>query len=283
MKITIPLLFILVFADTPDRPVPAKIFDVHLHGTSTPVSQLATLKKAGVYKIAVSTSWELQQTYKTEESLGVYRGLMVPCPGGKVPYSLQTCYANGATWPDLTWVEENIRQGNIHFIGEVLAQYHGVSSSEENLLPYYALAKKYNIPVGIHTGSAGPDHGCPDFSEEMGNPELMRPMLTQFPGLKVWIMHAGAPYVDETIAIMKDFPNVYLDISAINFPPIMPKQVFSALMEKLIDEQLEDRIMFGSDNNDIHVTLSAINDLTFLSHEQKEKIFFRNAERFFGK
>jgi uncharacterized protein len=258
-----------------------KIFDVHLHGSNDPLAQTIKLTQAGVYKIAISTSWDLQQNYNKLDGLDVLRGLMVPCPNGKVPYSLQTCFTSGNDWPAIEWVEEQIKSGNIKFIGEVLSQYYGISPSDTLLLPYYRLAKKYDIPVGIHTGSAGPNHGCPNFKEELGDPQLMETFLRQVPGLKVWIMHAGAPFHQQAINVMKQFPQVYTDISAINNPAILSPEKFAAVIKLYIDNGLEDRIMFGSDNGEIKATINSISQLNFLTKEQKEKIFYRNAETFF--
>jgi len=264
-----------------DTTAQQKIFDVHLHGTRDMSGQLASLRHAGVYKIAVSTSWDLQQDYKSRGGLEVLHGLMIPCPNGKVPYSLQTCFEDGGQWPSLDWVEEQIKAGKIDFIGEVLSQYQGISSSDSLLMPYYRLALKYNIPVGIHTGSAGPDHGCPNFREDMGNPMLMEKLLMQLPDLRVWIMHAGAPYHEEAIAIMKSFPNVYTDISAVTNPMILDSEKFAVIIKSFIDNGLEDRIMFGSDNGDIDVTMKSVFQLSFLTEEQRQKLFYRNAEEFF--
>jgi hypothetical protein len=259
----------------------SKVFDVHLHGGKSPDEQLASLIAAGVYKACISTSWELQEKYRSIKDIELAFGLMLPCPNGKVPYSLQNCYEDGRIYPDPSWVEEQIQTGRIDFFGEVLSQYHGISSSDSSLLTYYQLATRYNLPVGIHTGSAGPNHGCPDFSEAMGNPELLRPMLTQFPSIKVWIMHGGAPYVNETISIMKDFPNVYADLSAINFPSILPHNNFEGILKVFIDAGLEDRLMFGSDNNDIAtVTLSK----AFPSfHHCKRRKYFSAMQKNFSK
>lgn len=265
-------------------PVPAqqKVFDVHAHGSRDMQSQLDALASAGVYKAAVSTSWDLQQQYESRDDLKIIRGLMFPCPNGKVPYSLQPCFEDGGEYPQLTWVEDQIKAGKIEFIGEVLSQYYGISSSDSTLMPYYRLARKYNIPVGIHTGSAGPDHGSPNFKEEMGNPMLMEKLLTELPGIRLWIMHAGAPYHREAIEIMKRFPGVYADISAINNPQIIPPPMFADIIRMFFDSGLEDRLMFGSDNGDIHVMVNSITQLTFLTEEQKQKIFYLNAERFFN-
>ena len=66
-----------------------KIFDTHLHGVREISPQLEKLIQAGVYKTAISSSWQLQQSYASSEQLTVLRGLIMPCPGGKVPYSNQ--------------------------------------------------------------------------------------------------------------------------------------------------------------------------------------------------
>ncbi|WP_332733293.1 serine hydrolase [Flavihumibacter sp.] len=262
--------------------LPPKVFDVHIHGAKDPVEQLASLQRAGVYAAAISSSWDLQQSYRAHKGPRLLQGLMLPCPLGKVPYSRQPCFSDGKDWPALAWIEQQIKEKKIDFIGEVLSQYYGISSSDTSLYPYYALAAKYNLPVGIHTGSAGPDHGSPNFTEAAGNPSLMREMLQKFPTLRVWVMHAGAPFLKEAIDLMKAFPNVYSDISAINNPAILPPAQFSGVMKALMEAGLEDRIMFGSDNGDIQTMIASVDDLTFLNAEQKEKIFYKNAERFFS-
>lgn len=260
-----------------------KIFDVHVHGDTAPEKQVSNLKSKNVYKIAISSSWDLQNTYSNDEEVKVLHGLMIPCPNGKVPYSLQTCFADGKEWPDANWMEQQIKDGKIDFLGEVLTQYHGISSSDTLMFPYYALAEKYSLPVGVHTGSAGPDHGCPNFKEEMGNPTLMKEALQKFPKLKVWLMHGGAPFVKEFMEMMKSHPGLYADISVLNNSRIIPAADFAAMMKGFIDAGLEDRLMFGSDNADIQATISAVDQLDFLSAEQKEKIFYKNAETFFVK
>lgn len=279
---TLPFL-VTLFLILLSMPVSAqqKVFDVHVHGSKDVQAQLDALNDAGVYKMAISTSWDLQQQYASRGDLKIIRGLMFPCPNGKVPYGSQLCFGNGSEYPPLQWVEDEIKAGNIQFLGEVLSQYYGIGSSDSTLLPYYRLASTYNIPVGIHTGSAGPDHGCPNFSEAMGNPKLMETLLTELPGLRVWIMHAGTPYHREAIDIMNRFPNVYADISAINNPRIIPPAMFGNIIKLFVDNGLEDRLMFGSDNADIHEMIQSITGLSFLSEEQREKILYRNAERFF--
>lgn len=258
-----------------------KIFDVHIHGDNDPSKQLAELVSNGVYKAAISTSWDLQTNYKTTTDLIVLQGLLLACPEGKVPYSLQYCFPDQKEFPDINWVEQGIKENKIQFIGEVLSQYYGISPSDEKLFPYYALAEKYNIPVGIHTGLAGPNHGSPNFKVSMGNPLLIENLLQRFPNLKVWIMHSGAPFMEDLIAIMKYYPNVYADISVINNPYIFSKKEFKAIMTMLLEAGLENRLMFGSDNGDIKSAIENIEELGILNELQKRKIYYENAELFF--
>ncbi len=281
MKVALLLVGLVLLFSCNEESNSLKIFDVHLHGHQAPEKQLNNLVANGVNTIAVSTSWTQQQTYQSSKELKILHGLFVPCPNGKVPYSQQQCFEDGKEWPDVNWVEQQIKDKKIDFIGEVLTQYHGISSSDSLMYPYYALAEKYNLPIGIHTGSAGPDHGCPNFKEEMGNPLLLKNTLIKFPRLRVWLMHGGGPYVKECIEMMKAHPGLYTDISVLNNPNIIPEKDFSAVMKEFIHAGLEDRLMFGSDNADIKATITSVQQLDFLTAKQKKKIFYLNAEMLF--
>ena len=259
-----------------------KVFDVHIHGSEDVNAQMLALEQAGVYKAAISSSWDLQNNYRDKLKITLLYGLMFPCPNGKVPYSMQPCFGDGKDWPTLSWVETQIKEGKINFLGEVLSQYFGISSSDSLLFPYYALAEKYNLPVGIHTGGAGPNHGSPNFKMEMGNPLHLEKMLTSFPKLKVWIMHSGDQFYKETISILHKYKNVYTDISVISNPDIVPPAQFKILMKAFIEAGLEDRLMFGTDNGNVVKVIAAVNELDFLTNQQKEKIFYKNAEGFFN-
>jgi predicted TIM-barrel fold metal-dependent hydrolase len=179
-------------------------------------------------------------------------------------------------------VETQIKEGRIDFLGEILSQYYGISSSDSMFMPYYALAEQYGIPVGIHTGGAGPGHGSPNFRMELGNPFFIEALLSRFPRLKVWIMHSGDQYFNEAIRVMQKSKRVYADISVISNPGIVPAERFAGIVKKFIEAGLEDRLMFGTDNGAIEKVIAAVNGLSFLSMEQKQKIFYQNAERFFA-
>ncbi|MGN6399621.1 MAG: amidohydrolase family protein [Flavisolibacter sp.] len=276
-------LFTIAFVSCSVKPDERqKVFDVHLHGSKDVSAQLTDLKQAGVYKAAISTSWELQNSYRDKTSVNLLFGLMFPCPNGKVPYSLQPCYRDGQDWPAIKWVERQIRDGKIDFLGEILSQYYGISSSDTLFSPYYTLAEKYSLPVGIHTGGAGPNHGSPNFQMELGNPLLLEKLLSRFPKLKVWLMHSGDQYFSDAITVMQKNKQVYADISVISNPEIVSAERFASIIRTFVEAGLIDRLMFGTDNGNIEKVIGAVKGLSFLSKDQKDKIFYQNAERFFS-
>ena len=81
--------------------------------------------------------------------------------------------------------------------------------------------------------------------------------------------------------MMKTYPGLYADISVLNNPDIVRPGEFSGAIKTFVEAGLEDRLMFGSDNGDIEKTIASVERLNFLSKGQKEKIFYKNAERFF--
>ena len=259
-----------------------KIFDAHLHFKKDLSAHLKELEQYNIARGAISGSWERAEQYLPESKQKLLIGLMLPCPNGTVPYHGAKCFENGKEYPDTGWVRQQILDHKIDFFGELLNEYYGISLSDSSMFAYYALAQEFKMPVGIHTGLAGPDHGCPNYNPKMGDPMLMKLFLDKYPGLKVWIMHAGAPYLGSTLKILSSYPNVYADISVISNPDIVGKNDFHLYIKSLVDAGFIDRLMFGSDNGDLSKIITAVNELDFLSAEQKEKIFYKNADRFFS-
>ena len=284
MKFLTCILSAVLFLTSCEKPntYDGKIFDTHLHSARDITKQFDDLEKHKIVTGAVSSSWENQEKYRTNTKTKFLIGLMFPCPNGIVPYSGQKCFSNGSEFPEITWVRQQIVEHKIDFLGELLAEYYGISPSDSSLFPYYELAQEFKLPIGIHTGLAGPDHLCPNYNPEMGDPGLMKDILVKFPGLKIWIMHAGAPYLKGTLETLSTYPQVYADISVLANPDIVKNEDFRPYMKALIDSGFENRLMFGSDNGDLDKMINAINALDFLTSEQKEKIFFKNADTFFA-
>jgi len=134
--------------------------------------------------------------------------------------------------PDLSELRAKIRSGQVHVLGELSLQYRGMALNDPRLEPYYALAEELDIPVGVHTGIGPPGTPylpCfPQFRVTLGNPVLIEEVLVRHPRLRLYLMHGGAPYVQETKAIMSVYPQVYADLSVINW--VLPREEFHAYL-----------------------------------------------------
>lgn len=195
---------------------------------------------------------------------------------------------NGAALPSLDSLAALYASGALQAMAEVTAQYEGLSPSDPSLDPYFAVAEKYDVPVGIHTGTSFPGtpySGSPNFRVALGNPLLLEDLLVRRPNLRVYIMHGGAPWTRETAALLSMYPQVYMDVAVINWiggARAVPR--FHDFLREMIAEGFGKRIMFGTDQmrwpDAIGLAIAAVESADFLTEEQKRDILYNNAARF---
>lgn len=182
--------------------------------------------------------------------------------------------------------EDSLRSGFYKVMGEVAPQYQGMSPSDTSLDAYFAVAEKLNIPVGIHMGTGG--NGTinitnPKYRASLGNPFLLEDMLARHPRLKIWVMHAGYPMIDEMIALMGANAYVYVDLAGMIWS--YPLEEVHAYLKRLVQAGFGKRIMYGTDlmvwPKLLETSIGVIENANYLSFEQKRDIFFNNAVRFF--
>jgi hypothetical protein len=188
-------------------------------------------------------------------------------------------------WPDIEYLRDLYESGQLQVMGEILAQYAGVPANDPKLEPYFALAEELDIPVCFHTGFGEPMVPYttdPEFRMRYGNPLLLEDVLVKHPKLRIYIAHGGYPFLEETIALMMIYQQVYMDISAINW--ILPRQEFHDYLQRLFRVYLGKRIMFGSDQmiwpDAVGMGIKAVESAGFLSENQKRDIFYNNAVKF---
>ena len=187
--------------------------------------------------------------------------------------------------PEVSLLRKEFAAGRLGVMGELGLQYRGISPNDLTLEPYFALAEELDIPVGIHTGLGPPGSPyscCPKFRVTLGNPTLLEEVLIRHPKLRVYIMHAGWPYQKETIALMHMYPQVYADLSVINW--ILPREEFHEYLKGLMRAGMGKRLMFGSDQmvwpEAIGLAIQGTESAKFLTPAQKRDIFYNNAARF---
>lgn len=187
---------------------------------------------------------------------------------------------------DLAFVRREHAAGRLRALGEIGLQYEGLSPNDQKMEPIWALAEELDVPVGLHTGLAPPRTPytcCPKFRTALGNPALLEEVLIRHPKLRVYLMHAGFPYEEETIAILHMYPQVYADLGVLDWS--RPREEFHEYLRTLIRSGLGKRLMFGSDQmiwpEAVGLAVEGVESASFLTEEQKRDIFYNNAVKFF--
>jgi predicted TIM-barrel fold metal-dependent hydrolase len=266
------------------------VIDVHLHSYS-----LADLRENGPNPVSGVQPLQSVEEHirKTLESMKRYHIVL-----GIVSGNLESVEQFRASAPDRIWagpsygipgldiesLRPHYKSGRLKVMGEVCAQYDGLSPSDLVLDPYFALAESLDIPACIHLGMSFPGitQSCPKFRVSIGNPLLLEEMLNRHPKLRVWMAHMGFPFFAETVGILNVYPQVYVDTGAIDW--VEPREVFTSYIKELIKYGFGKRIMFGSDQmswpDAIGMAIEAIEKADFLSEQQKRDILYNNAARF---
>lgn len=282
-----------------------RIIDVHLHAIpagwvadSTPVNPVT-----GQPSAARTGADLLPETLREMDEHNVQVGILsgplpsvrqwvASAPGRfigapQVPMTHTTTLALERYLPAPAEVREAIEAGWVGAIGEITAQYAGLVPNDSVVEPYLMLADAFDLPVGIHTGRGtvriiGREEQVL-FRADYGNPMWVNEVLARYPRLRVYLMHAGYPYLDDTIALMGVYTDVYADVSRMNWS--IPRSAFHDYLKRLIDAGFGDRLMFGSDGvglpEAIGLAIDGIESADFLTEQQKDDIFYNNAVRFF--
>jgi predicted TIM-barrel fold metal-dependent hydrolase len=190
----------------------------------------------------------------------------------------------GAPSPEA--LREWFRSKRFVAFGEVAIQYQGVSPSDPRFEPYLAVAESADVPLGIHVGP-GPVGApyLPDFRNyraRLHSPLELEEALVRHPKLRVYIMHAGWPMLDDLLAVLWAHPQVHVDVGIICYA--LPRDEFHRYLQRIVQAGFGSRIMFGSDQMNwsgaIELGIDAIEAATFLSPQQKRDILYNNAARF---
>jgi predicted TIM-barrel fold metal-dependent hydrolase len=194
---------------------------------------------------------------------------------------------NLAADADLT--PDSLRQlhdaGALDVFGEVINQYAGIAPDDERMEPYWALMEELDVPVGIHVGTGPPGAvhlGFDGYRARLHSALTMEEVLVRHPGLRVYLMHAGYPILDDLLAVLYAHPQVYVGVGVIAFT--QPRPAFYRFLRGVVEAGFGKRVMFGSDQmvwpEAIERAVATIREAPFLSEEQKRDILYHNAARF---
>jgi len=181
----------------------------------------------------------------------------------------------------LDWIEEAFGKGELVVLGEIMTQLEGIPPDDPSLEPIFSLTERLDIPVGFHMG-LGPRHLYPKYRASLSNPLLLEDVLIRHPHLRIYVMHAAWPMLDEMIHLLFIYPQVYVDTGLIDW--LLPREEFYTYLKRIVQAGFGDRVMFGSDQmiwpQAIPRAIEAITSADFLSEDEKRDILFSNAARF---
>jgi predicted TIM-barrel fold metal-dependent hydrolase len=176
-------------------------------------------------------------------------------------------------------------KGELQVFGEVTNQYAGVLPDDPRMEPYWALAEEIDLPVGIHIGTGPPGVlylGAAGYRARMHSALTLENVLVKHPKLRVYIMHAGYPLIDDLLAVLYAHPQVHVDVGIIVYN--QPRPAFYRYLQTIVDSGFASRVLFGSDQmvwpEAIERAIAVIEEAPFLSKQQKRDILYNNAARF---
>ncbi|HEU5053266.1 MAG TPA: amidohydrolase family protein [Hanamia sp.] len=170
------------------------------------------------------------------------------------------------------------------FLGESMYSFCGIPPTDPRLDDYWRFAEVTGLPLGIHSDTGPPPAMMnkkerPNNRPDYADPKLLEPVLKKYPHLHLYFMHYGGRYSDQMLTLMKKYPQIYCDMTAVTL--FGPKPIWEPKIKRLFAEGLGNRLMFGSDySGTIRKNLEIVYALDWLTDQQKRDIYYNNAARF---
>jgi hypothetical protein len=266
------------------------VIDMHMHGPlaenwGPPIEEwLDKAEHLNIEKVALAAYADQLAEWIPKSPEKLVPSLMFPC----IAQADDACNPEKDDWPDIEWVRSEIQAGRIRMFGEVITELYGIFPNDKRLEPYFSLAEEFDIPFGLHMGP-GPAWAArtesvykrfPDFQISAGNPLELEVILRRHPDLRLFVMHAGWPMVDEMLAILWHNPNVYIELG--HLQSAISRAEYNHYLKRIVDAGYGDRVMYGSDVgfDEYGEGISAILEAGYLTDSQKRDILYNNAARF---
>ena len=198
------------------------VIDIHYHGTATPAPALSRADSFNVrYRMIVAPA-------RLARCVAIGRPRASPPFGapcadhGRAPFGGDPCLSTPTDFPDTAWLRAEIKRGRVRAFGELIPQYVGMSPADPRLDPYWSMAEEFDLPVGIHMGT-GPQGAAymttpfqfPKYRAAYNDPMLLEEVLMRHKKLRLVVMHAGWPLLDQMISLLYAHPGVSVDVGVV--------------------------------------------------------------------
>ena len=154
-------------------------------------------------------------------------------------------------------MEECVHRLGLHGL-KLLPIYQHFDPTESRFFPLYERAQDLDIPILWHMGATVLRRA----PLKLSHPLLLQDIALRFPRLRMIVAHLAHPWEVETIALLRQCPNLWADISALHYRPWR----FYNSMITAVEYGVFDKILLGSDFSaatipDTMGALRSINDV----------------------
>lgn len=259
------------------------IIDIHCHIYPDKIAEKVTDRLSDFYDITVKYDGKLSSLKKVSSASNISHSVVFSAATAPHQVSSINKFISetvreskgrmtglGTLHPDSTDVIADTEE--LISLGLKGVKFHpdaqGFKADDERCHKIYDACRKYDLPILFH---------CGDKRYDFSNPDRMKNVLQSYTDLRIVGAHFGGWSVwEKATAELHQFSNFMVDTSS-TF-----KWLGRDAVRKMIDLYSVDRVMFASD----YPMWNPVDDIKFLmslgfSKEEKEKIFYKNAQKLF--
>ena len=179
-------------------------------------------------------------------------------------------------------IEERLQEGAIGI--KIYAGYYHFHVHDEVYNPVYELAKKYKVPVVIHSGDTYSERGLLKYSHPLEIDEL----ALKYRDINFIIAHFGDPWIMETAELVRKNTNVYADLSGLivgdeqEVKRFMNEPLFMNHIKRgLVYADSYKKVIFGTDWPLVQMKPYIEFVKVLIPKEYHEDVFYNNAYKLF--
>lgn len=271
-----------------------RIIDCHLHCSELPDDALYSFAKFNVLKYTFDELLELMKAADVE------KGLLLSPPtndGPPVPNQriIDLCAKSGGVLYPILTAEPSVK--DVTRSMRLAKENKGVVKGFKIRLGYvevfaydkvfnriYDYAEDLGIPVMFHTGDTAKSIG----SLKHSHPLTLDALANKRPDLKIVACHFGNPWMEDVGELLYKHPNFYADISGLisgsggkyseKYMDLLASKISGAIHYAGTAE----KILFGTDYPvETFEQGIALTNMLAIDEEDRQRIFYSNAERLF--
>jgi len=182
----------------------------------------------------------------------------------KYPDRFRAYWSINPNYPERIEKQINLFSMMEGFVGfKFLSDYHKYPITSPRYQPALEYAEDHELLVLMHTWGKSP----------YDSPALVEKLAEKYPHVTFLMGHSGYGEWEKSIQVARDYPNVYLELTA--------AYAVNGVIEWMVKEAGSEKILFGTDLPwfDPHYGIGCVL-FSRITDEDRHNILHRNAERF---